>query len=298
MLDAKFKSTMREDSFCLLILISGVVSWWIFVIYLFVPLFDIGVNMSLIMFAVFQIVFSYSIGALLFKKYRTPQNAILISLIPSAIHYCFSERNFADIILVVVWLGILYVMILGLSLLFEKLRRKDPFEKLTYQQRLAVLRYVFKQELNRLGVCMAVQLIPSGRLLAGTLACYCPATGLVELNKWPLMQDRPNGAELCAICAHEAQHVAQVDALISLNYDEYLAMTPEERLTAKLISKEFIHYKSAFKDGFDAYRNQAIERQARAYETERKKYYRKHLPAMVAAYLKYQEEKRRSGERE
>ena len=295
MLDAKFKNTMREDSFCLLILISGVVSWWIFVIYLFVPLFDIGVNMSLIMFAVFQIVFSYSIGALLFKKYRTPQNAILISLIPSAIHYCFFERNIADIILVVVWLGILYVMILGLSLLFEKLRRKDPFEKLTYQQRLAFLRYVLKKELAHLDVCLPIRLVPSDRLSVGTLASYCPATGIISINKSLLMQEKVKGAELCAILAHEAQHALAFQNLLSVSEEFLATMDAEDQFAVKLIQREFVDYKSASKHGFQRYRRQIIERMARFYAKERRNFYIKYLSAIVAEVLDSQSKRERHG---
>lgn len=296
--NAKSKNTMGKDGFCALIFMSIAVSWWVFFVLFFAPLPNLDTSMSVLSFVVMQAVLTSAVAIFLYNNYRTPQNAILITLISQLVYYGISARSIVGILAGVVCVALLYAAITFFPHFYDRIRRKDPMEKLTYEQRLAVLRYVFKRELKNLEVHLPVQLIPSGRLLAGTLACYCPATGLVELNKWLLMQDRSNGAELCAICAHEAQHVAQVDALISLNYDEYLAMTPEERLTAKLISKEFIHYKSASKDGFDAYRNQAIERQARAYETERKKYYRKHLPAMVAAFLKHQEEKRGLGERE
>ena len=245
-----------------------------------------------------QALITVPIALLVYPKHRSVENAILAVGVPQLIDVYILGDSLLTALICTFSLVAIYLAIYFFPVFWERMCHKDPLEKLSFEQRLAVLRYVFKRELKNLGVRLPVQLIPSGRLLAGTLACYCPATGLVEINKWLLMQDRPKGAELCAIIAHEAQHVAQIEALISINYDEYLAMTPEERLAAKQISREFVHYKSASKDGFDAYRNQAIERQARAYEAERKRYYRQHLPAMVAAYLKYQEEKRRSGERE
>ena len=245
-----------------------------------------------------QVLITTPIALLIYPKHRSIPNLIFCVGLPQLISiYIFGDSLLTSLVCTFA-LVCVYLATYFFPAFWERIRKKDPLEKLSFEQRFAVLRYVFKRELKHLGVRLPVQLIPSRRLLSGTLACYCPATGVVEINKWLLMIDRPKGAELCAICAHEAQHVAQVDALISINYDEYLAMTPEERLAAKQISQEFVHYKSASKDGFDAYRKQAIERQARAYEDARKKYYRKHLPAMVAAYLKHQEEKRGSCERE
>ena len=296
--NTKSQNTMSKEGFCALIFVSIATSWCVFFALFFAPLSYLDNSMSVLVLVVIQTVFTAAVASLLYSNYRMPHNAILITLIPQLFYYGISIRNIMGILVGVVCITLLYVAVALFPNFYKKVRRKDPMERLSYEQRFAVLRYVFKRELKHLGVHLPVQLIPSGRLLAGTLACYCPATGLVEINKWLLMQDRPKGAELCAIIAHEAQHVAQIEALISINYDEYLAMTPEERLTAKQISREFVHYKSASKDGFDAYRNQAIERQARAYESERKKHYSKCLPAMVAGYLKYQEEKRGSGERE
>lgn len=245
-----------------------------------------------------QVLITIPIALLIYPKHRSIENIIFAVGLPQLIAiYIFGGSLLTSLVCTIALVG-LYLAIYFFPVFWERIRKRDPLEKLSFEQRFAVLRYVFKRELKHLGVHLPVQLIPSGRLLAGTLACYCPATGLVEINKWLLMQDRPKGAELCAIIAHEAQHVAQIEALISINYDEYLAMTPEARLAAKQISREFVHYKSASKDGFDAYRKQAIERQARDYEAKRKKYYRKYLPAMVAAYLKHQEEKRGSCERE
>ena len=297
--NAKSKNTMSKEGFYALIFVSIAISWWVFFVLFFVPLPNLDTSTSVLVFVVIQAVFTATVAFFLYSNYRTPQNAIFITLLPQLVYYGIATKSIVGILVGVACVVFFYAAIACFPRFYEHIRRKDPMEKLTYDQRLAVLRYVFKRELKHLGARLPVQLIPSGRLLAGTLACYCPATGLVEINKWLLIQDSPKGSELCAIIAHEAQHVAQIETLISINYDKYLMMTSEEQLAAKQISREFVHYKSVSKDGFKEYRNQIIERQARAYEAQRKKYYRKHLPGMVAAYLKHRSERRVvAGERE
>lgn len=301
MIDNTNKSRISKECFCVVLcLLLGAVLLPQFIDLVLLPEEDTVSETYSLFFelTLIQVLITIPIALLIYPKHRSIENILFAVGLPQLIAiYIFGGSLLTSLVCTIALVG-LYLAIYFFPVLWERIRKKDPLEKLSFEQRFAVLRYVFKRELKHLGVHLPVQLIPSGRLLAGTLACYCPATGLVEINKWLLMQDRPKGAELCAIIAHEAQHVAQIEALISINYDEYLAMTPEARLAAKQISREFVHYKSASKDGFDAYCKQAIERQARVYESERKKYYRKHLPAMVAAYLKHQEEKRGSCERE
>lgn len=289
--NAKSKNTMSKEGFCALIFMGMAVSWWVFFVLFFVPLPNLDASTSVLVFVVIQVVFTATVAFFLYGNYRTPQNAIFITLLPQLVYYGISARNIVGILAGTVCVALFYAAIVCFPHFYDRIRRKDPMENLTYEQRLVVIRYVLKRELKHLGVRLPVQLIPSGRHLAGTLACYCPAAGLVEINKWLLMQDRPNGAVLCAICAHEAQHVKQFEELLSINPYTYYAMTEDERRAVRLISNEFIHYKSASVAGFKEYQSQIIERQARVYEYERKKFYRKNLPGMVAAYLKHRSER-------
>lgn len=286
------KNTMGKDGFCVLIFILLAASWWIFFTAFFAPFSTTGLYMSVLIFVVMQAILTVSAAFACYNHYRTPQIALVIVLLPQVVYYGISTRSLIGAVIGVLFVMMLYAIISCIPYLYERFRRKDPFEKLSYPQRVAFLRYILNKELKHLDVHFKTQIIPSGRLLAGTLACYCPATGVVEINKWLLMQDRPKGYELCAIVSHECQHVRQVEALLSINQNTYFSMSNEERSMARRISKEFVHYKSVSVAGFKEYQDQIIERQARAYEAKRRKYYRKHLPAMVSAFLKHQRERR------
>ena len=263
MLNPKAKNTLSQESFCALIFVSVVISWCVFFTVFFEPLPSLNRSMSALAFAFIQVTLTATFAYFLYNNFRKPQNAVLISLLPQLLYYGISVRNIMGLLIGAVCIALLYVAMT--VYIFEKARRKDIIEKLSYAQRCLFLQYIFEKELKRLEVRMTVQLVPS-RLPVGTLACYCPAAGAVMVNKHLLLEEKIKTIELIGIVAHEAMHVAQVSALLSIDLDSYAAMTPEERWVARQIRQEFLDYKTAEQHGYEAYCAQVIEVQAKSCE--------------------------------
>lgn len=278
-------NTMGKDAFGALILLSSIITWVLYFLVLFKELPHIGKEMSVLFFFFLQAAFTSITALALYEKYRTPQNAVLIVLLPQLIYFGITTLNILSIAIGVLVLIGLYILIQKWPTLYDKIRPKDPFEKLSYTQRLDVLCYILKKEIRHLNIHIPVQLVTTG-LVYPTHASYCPATGLIEINKYLVCQECPDSLHLASVIAHETLHVLQMQRLREVNAERFNAMSPKERCETRQLVHELLHYRSA-EVGIKEYANQLMERQAREYAAERKRYYSKHLPAIVAAYQRH-----------
>jgi len=167
--------------------------------------------------------------------------------------------------------------------------RPNPFAKLSYQDRIGVLKRVMRRESKRLGLKIPLKL-KIADLEVNTKGACREAFGIIEINKGILMGRWPDGVELACTVAHEVHHVKLFESVFFANWETLARMTPEERKRIARIRHEFMHYKSYRKYGVKAYESQLIEREARSYESSRERFYRKHLRKIIAAYLRKQRE--------
>ena len=279
------KNTMGKDAFLTLIVVVIVVSSWVFFNTFFIPIPNTSVSISVLVLFTTQVVFAFVVAVVAYKKYRTHQNVTLM-LIPLLLYYGISVKSIPFVVYGGICLSFAYFAISSLPRLYNLLRRKDPFEKLTYSERVDVLRRILKVELENLNIYMPVLLIPSGRLPADTHACYYYITGVIEINKWSIMEARPDGAILGALVAHEVMHCYQFERLLLLNHETLRTICDEEYADIEVFRREFLHYKTVANAGARQYKNQKIEIMARHYAKKRRRFYRKHLPEIVSAYQK------------
>ena len=277
-------NTMGKDAFGALILFSTIITWVLYFVVFFKKLPHIDKKMSVLVFIILQVAFTSITALALCKKYRTPQNVVFIVLLPQLLYFGITTLNILGIAVGVLVLIGLYVLIRKWPTIYDKIRPKDPFEELSYSQRLEVLQYILKRELKHLNIHISVQLSATG-LTFPTQGNYCPATGVIEINKFLIFQKIPNSVHLCSVLAHEAFHVYQTQRLLELDAERFYTMSSKEKQEARQLVHEFLHYRSAAA-GIDKYAGQLMERQARDYATGREKHYRKHLPAIVAAHCK------------
>lgn len=171
------------------------------------------------------------------------------------------------------------------SIYSTRIRRKDPFERLSYEQRKAVLRFILEKEIRHLGIEIPIEIIITSQLMVGTLGSYSPGANVIRINKNLLIADWPDGVELACVIAHEAFHAAQFQLVVQSSRGDLPGICPEDSAMIKRMRREFLHYSPVAEVGFKGYERQLIERQARAYEEYRKKYYRKHLSKVVSECL-------------
>ena len=216
----------------------------------------------------------------IYERRRSVENVLFAVGLPQLISiYIFGGSLLTSMVCTFALVG-LYLAIYFFPAFWERtLRPKDPFESLSIEERLLVLRKIVRIEKKHLGIDLALRILPKS-MLADTLASYCPGSNLIEINKFNLSKDRPCAIDLVqTVC-----HAAQFQAILQANSAMLSTMSAEDRILLKKIRHNFIHYKEASADG-TAYENQLIERQARAYAKERKPYYRKHLKAIVESCL-------------
>ena len=223
-----------------------------------------------------QVLITIPIALLIYPKHRSVENALLAASLPQLISiYIFGGSLLTSLVCTFSLVGLFF------PVFWERIRPKDPFEKLSIEERLIVLRKIVRIEKKRLGINLELKLLPKS-MLADTLASYCPGANLIEINKFNLSKDRPCAIDLVQTVCHECIHAAQFQAILQANSAMLSTMSAEDRILLKKIRHNFIHYKEASADG-KAYENQLIERQSRSYAKERKPYYRKHLKAIISS---------------
>lgn len=230
-----------------------------------------------------QVLITIPIALLIYPKHRSIENILFAVGLPQLIAiYIFGGSLLTSLVCTIALVG-LYLAIYLFPVLWEQIRKKDPFEKLSFEERLIVLRKIVRIEKKHLGINLELELVPKS-MLAETLASYCPRNNLIEINKFNLTKDRPCAIDLVQTVCHECMHAAQFQAILQANSTMLAAMNTEDRILIKKIRHNFIYYKEASKNG-KAYKNQLIERQARGYAQKQKTFYRRKIRAIIKSCL-------------
>lgn len=230
-----------------------------------------------------QALITIPLALLIYPKHRSIPNLIFCVGLPQLIAiYIFGDSSLTSLLCTLALVG-LYLAIYFFPVLWERIRPRDPFENLSIEERLLVLRKIVRIEKKHLGIDLELKLLPKS-MLADTLASFCPCANLIEINKFNLTKDRPCAIDLVQTVCHECMHAAQFQAILQANSAMLASMSTEDRILLKKIRHNFIHYKEASKNG-KAYENQLIERQARGYAQERKMFYRRKIRAIIESCL-------------
>lgn len=176
------------------------------------------------------------------------------------------------------------VLMLSLAPEIKQILMPDPFARLTYEDRVAVLKWGFEKECRRLQLKIPLRLdikeLPP--MVAGR---FSPVSGTITISKAMLMCRRVDGAEILATVAHECYHAMCFERIFLANAAMLSQMTEAERLETERLRNGFLHYKKSA-DGWNAYKMQYLEVEARRYEENRRRFFRKHMGQIVGSCLK------------